>query len=59
MNEVQNYLSKINQRYKTGISREHSYRDDLQMPLETLLPGILVTNEPAHITCGAPDYGHL
>ncbi len=56
MNEVQNYLSKINQRYKTGISREHSYRGDLQALLEILLPGVLVTNEPAHIACGAPDY---
>jgi hypothetical protein len=36
MNEVQNYLSKINQRYKTGISHEQSYRGDLQALLETL-----------------------
>jgi predicted helicase len=56
MKEVQNYLSKINQRYLTGISREHSYRGDLQALLEILLPGVLVTNEPAHIACGAPDY---
>ncbi|MBL1321444.1 MAG: N-6 DNA methylase [Methylophaga sp.] len=50
------YLDKINQRYQTGISREHSYRGDLQTLLETLLTDVLVTNEPARIQCGAPDY---
>ncbi len=56
MQEIQSYLDKLNQRYKTGISREHSYRGDLQNLLEAMLPEILVTNEPAHIECGAPDY---
>ncbi len=63
MQEIQSYIDKLNQRYKTGISREHSYRGDLQNLLQTLLPAILVTNEPAHIECGAPDYiltkGHI
>ncbi|MCF7971335.1 MAG: N-6 DNA methylase, partial [Methylococcaceae bacterium] len=56
MQAIQSYIDKLNQRYKTGISREHSYRGDLQNLLQTLLPAILVTNEPAHIECGAPDY---
>ncbi|WP_428355505.1 type ISP restriction/modification enzyme [Methyloprofundus sp.] len=56
MQEIQSYIDKLNQRYKTGISREHSYRGDLQNLLEAMLPEILVTNEPAHIACGAPDY---
>ncbi|MEZ0317742.1 MAG: type ISP restriction/modification enzyme [Methylophilaceae bacterium] len=50
------YITITNQRYQTGISREHSYRGDLQHLLQSLLPQILVTNEPAHIDCGAPDY---
>ena len=53
---IQDYIDKLNTRYKTGISREHSYRGDLQNLLEALCPGILVTNEPAHVACGAPDY---
>ncbi|MCX6234453.1 MAG: adenine specific DNA methyltransferase [Bacteroidetes bacterium] len=53
---VQDYIDKLNTRYKTGISREHSYRGDLQNLMETLYPGILVTNEPARVACGAPDY---
>jgi len=56
MIEIQDYINSLNQRYQTGISREHSYRGDLQNLLESLLIDILVTNEPAHIECGAPDY---
>ena len=57
MTAVQQYLEIINKRYKTGISREHSYRGDLQNLLTTIVPNdILVTNEPARIACGAPDY---
>jgi predicted helicase len=53
---VQEYIDKINKRYITGISREHSYRGDLQTLLETLAPNVTVTNEPARVACGAPDY---
>ena len=53
---VQEYIDKINKRYITGISREHSYRGDLQTLLETLAPDVMVTNEPARVACGAPDY---
>jgi len=53
---VQEYLDKIHKRYITGISREHSYRGDLQNLLETLAPDVMVTNEPARVACGAPDY---
>lgn len=53
---ISDYLSIVNKRLQTGISREHAYRGDLQQLLETLLPDILATNEPARIACGAPDY---
>ncbi|MDZ7660486.1 type ISP restriction/modification enzyme [Fodinibius sp.] len=53
---VQDYVEELNRRYKSGISREHSYRGDLQSLLESLLPGILVTNEPKRSDVGAPDY---
>ena len=53
---IEQYLSKVNELYKTGNAREHSYRGDLQNLLSTLLPDILVTNEPARVECGAPDY---
>lgn len=53
---LQDYVKQLNTRYQTGISREHSYRGDLQTLLSTILPDVLVTNEPARIACGAPDY---
>ena len=53
---IDDYIGRINTRFKAGISREHSYRGDLQNLLESLCPGILVTNEPARVACGAPDY---
>ncbi|MDZ7691605.1 MAG: type ISP restriction/modification enzyme [Balneolaceae bacterium] len=53
---VAEYVANLNERYKTGISREHSYRGDLQTLLESMLDNVLVTNEPARIECGAPDY---
>ena len=55
MNLLQ-YTQILNTRYQTGFSRELTYRGDFQTLLSTLLPEILVTNEPARIACGAPDY---
>lgn len=53
---IPEYLQNINRRFITGISREHTYRGDLQTLLESLTTDIQVTNEPARIACGAPDY---
>lgn len=56
MSAIKEYITKLSQRYKTGISTEHSYRGDLQNLLEALVTRVLVTNEPSRISCGAPDY---
>lgn len=53
---TQQYIDNLNKRFQTGISREHAYRGDLQLALETLLKDVQVINEPARIACGAPDY---
>lgn len=53
---LQQYISKINTLFITGNAREHSYRGDLQNLVMAILPDILVTNEPARVACGAPDY---
>ena len=55
-NELKKYFDELNKQYKTGIAREHSYRPALKYLLQSLLPQMVVTNEPAHIECGAPDY---
>lgn len=33
---IQEYIDKLNTRFKTGISREHSYRGDLQFLIESI-----------------------
>ena len=53
---ISEYIDKVNLRYKTGISTEHSYRGDLQNLIESLAPDVMVTNEPVRVACGAPDY---
>jgi len=53
---VSQYLDKLNSRFKAGNSTEHTFRGDLQTLLENLVPGIVATNEPTRIACGAPDY---
>ncbi len=51
------YLEAVNQKYKSGIAREHAYRTDLENLLKTLVPDVNITNEPANVTdCGNPDY---
>lgn len=53
---TQDYITSLNNRYKRGNATEHTYRGDLQLLLESLIPGIEVTNEPQRQACGAPDY---
>lgn len=53
---VQEYIDKVNSRYKTGITTEHSFRGDLQNLLEAIVPDKNVTNEPTRGDFGMPDY---
>jgi len=54
---IEEYLNIISKRYKSGISREHSYRGDLEALIRELVKGVEITNEPANVTdCGNPDY---
>ena len=50
------YIEELNKQYLTGLAREHSYRPALTNLLQGLLPEMVVTNEPARLECGAPDY---
>lgn len=53
---TEQYIKAINEQFRTGIAREHSYRPMLQQLLDEQLPSFVVTNEPARIDCGAPDF---
>ena len=50
------YLALIEQAYKAGNATEHTHRPALKDLLEAFQPGIIATNEPKRIKCGAPDY---
>ena len=50
------YIKDVNKRYATGIAREHAYRPSLQNLIESVMPDVLATNDPARIECGAPDF---
>ncbi|UAM96845.1 DNA methyltransferase [Polaribacter litorisediminis] len=52
-----NYIANLIKRFASGISREHSYRGDLETLIRTLVTTVEITNEPANVTdCGNPDY---
>ena len=53
---IKQYLEQLARHYATGHATEHTYRPALQALLESLIPGVLVTNEPKQIDCGAPDF---
>jgi very-short-patch-repair endonuclease len=53
---LKHYLQTIDKRFCSGISTEHTFRGDLQTLLESIVPDVLITNEPTRIACGAPDY---
>jgi len=53
---IQEYIKEINAQYRTGNAREHAYRPMLQQLLGDMLPKFVVTNEPARVECGAPDF---
>ena len=54
---IYDYVNQLNTRFKSGISREHSYRADLENLIREIVQGVEITNEPANVTdCGNPDY---
>ena len=54
---INEYVEIVSKRLQSGISREHSYRGNLETLIRTLVQDIEITNEPANVTdCGNPDY---
>jgi predicted helicase len=52
---LRSYVRDIERTYRLGNATEHSYRSHLKQLIEALTPGIVATNEPRRIACGAPD----
>lgn len=60
MQAINSYLKDINTQYQIGQATEHSYRPALGTLLKKLLGrtrnDVSITNEPARVECGAPDF---
>lgn len=53
---ITDYLSNITKAYNAGNATEHTHRPALKDLIESLATGIVATNEPRRVKCGAPDY---
>ena len=56
MSAVRDYLSDIQDVYRTGIAREHSYRPALKKLLESPDIDLNAVNDPARTEIGMPDF---
>jgi len=56
MSAFTEYLASIRKELDCGVATEHTYRPALKALLEAIGKGIVATNEPKHILCGAPDF---
>ena len=54
--KVSEYIEKVNNSNKSGITSENSFRGDLEKLLTNLLPNLSVTNEPMSMEYGIPNY---
>ena len=55
-NAFRDYIRSLRDNLVRGDSTEHTHRPALKILLEAAQPGIIATNEPARIECGAPDF---
>jgi predicted helicase len=53
---AETYLKHVNKVLVTGTATEHTFRPALKTFIEQLKTGIVATNEPKRISCGAPDF---
>lgn len=56
MTSIEKYLKQVTSTLAVGNSTEHTHRPALKDLMESLESGIVATNEPKRIECGAPDY---
>lgn len=50
------YLSHVETSLAQSNATEHTHRPALHTLLSDLYPDLLITNEPRHVACGAPDF---
>ena len=50
------YIRELRENIARGDATEHTHRPALKALLEAAQTGVVATNEPSRIACGAPDY---
>lgn len=50
------YINDLRENLDIGTSTEHTHRPAFKSLLESVCDGIVATNEPGRIECGAPDF---
>ncbi|MBI5696375.1 MAG: N-6 DNA methylase [Nitrospirae bacterium] len=55
-NAFKTYTLALESALKRGDATEHTHRPALKALMDVLFPGVLATNEPRRVSCGAPDY---
>ncbi|MEN6519558.1 MAG: type ISP restriction/modification enzyme [Armatimonadota bacterium] len=50
------YQKQLSKELKAGNATEHTHRPALKTLVQSLIPGIIATNEPKRVACGAPDF---
>ena len=53
---LEEYLKTIQLEIGMGKKTEHTHRPALKKLIESFIPGIIATNEPGRMECGAPDF---
>jgi hypothetical protein len=53
---ISEYVAELRKNLVHGDATEHTHRPVLKSLLESLAKGIIATNEPKRIACGAPDF---
>ena len=53
---VRSYLQSIEKELLSGNATEHTHRPALKTLLQGIVSGVVATNEPRRIECGAPDF---
>ncbi len=56
MSAVRDYLTQIQEKYRTDVAGEHAYRPALQELLQSADTGLSAVNDPARTEIGMPDF---
>lgn len=56
MSAMRDYLTEIQDEFKTGVAGEHAYRPALKKLLESADTGLNAVNDPARTEIGMPDF---